>query len=171
MSGFNLPPGVTQHDIDVAAGYYDEDEETSTLGAEDCAQCGRAMEENYRGIWYRDGVRMGHEPIPVKGEVVCSQLCKSQFIYESLNEADKEVLRDLAKAAYKWFTTTEGAGLRWRLQHSAIATLVGPLVITAVEVEIRDLLKELAGTDFLDGKEDGPKWFQEAVGIAKGETK
>ena len=161
MSGFNLPPGVSLRDIEGTAG----------PDAETCARCAREMVETYPGIWYVDAIRMGHEPISVKGELVCSQLCKSQFIFESLNEADKEVLRDMAAAAYKWFTTTEGAGLRWRLQHSAIAALIGPLVITAVEVEIRDLLKELAGTDFLDGKEDGPKWFQEAVGIAKGKTK
>jgi hypothetical protein len=155
----NYPAGVSTRDIDNLCKPGD-----NRISAIICPTCKRELEELYTDLWYVDGERIPGGPLDApKGRLACSQECLSQCVYNEASEGEKELLRSLARSSNEAFENVAGNDHIWLLRRSGILALVNAADIRSAYDDAMDLLKKLAGEDYINGDSDGPRWFMDAI--------
>jgi hypothetical protein len=135
-----------------------------------CEVCDREAERNRNTgkWWFSDSLQVECVPTWIGGAFLCSARCQSQHAYNLGTDKDRELMNALARFCHAW--QEEGINPEsheWCMQHLHSGLAVDRATLSNIADSVLDLVKELAGKDYLDGKENPPAWYSQAVGMDK----
>ncbi|MFL6427865.1 MAG: hypothetical protein ACJ71S_06445 [Acidobacteriaceae bacterium] len=135
---------------------------------ERCAVCERDVEYNRDcGKWYfEDSLLVECVPTWVGKAFLCSDRCQSQHYWNLGTEKDRELLSALARFCHAWQENEIAPESHdWCLQHLHAGLAVTHFTLRTLHQGVEELLRDLAGQGYLDGKDDPPQWFMDATDV------